>query len=252
MDYNDKNGGPDPDAADGLLEPIKRNKKIKHGDESDTDFQADDSVGDDDLPEEGEDAMELDRDDIALGTDGGAKRDAGRNKLGKSSGQQTDSPNASTHSPAFNKKHGIKGKDSVLSTPGQSPPKSGRKQSTSKKPKQTLPTLPKFPMGVTKRLSDVGKKLPGKPLVKRTTKPKGEGKLGPEKKKKVAAEFNTPATVKPTIIPEVPVTIDLTQDDGDVDAFHSAPEEMDVMEPSAQPLSALPPTHEAQAPAQQS
>lgn len=78
VDYNNDRA---PEGADGLdITPVK-GTKIKNGDESDTDFQADASDFDDDAYY-GEEA--LDDDDIGgLDEEAGAKRDIGRKKSGK-------------------------------------------------------------------------------------------------------------------------------------------------------------------------
>ncbi|KAK5120681.1 hypothetical protein LTR85_006039 [Meristemomyces frigidus] len=100
------------DGAEGVeLTPLKIAKKIKDGDESDTDFQADDSGEEDEL-EAGED---LDNDDVEAGSqDGGAKRDAGRKNAGKTT---------------------LKNGKSSLPTPVPTPTRASRaKKATSTKP----------------------------------------------------------------------------------------------------------------------
>ena len=78
IDYNNEGL---PEGADGIeLTPMK-GRRIKTGDESDTDFQDDGDV--DDEPEDGEAPENVDGEDEDVVSEG-AKRDAGKKKAGKS------------------------------------------------------------------------------------------------------------------------------------------------------------------------
>ena len=72
------------DSVEGVdITPIKKPRKTKSGDESDTDFQADESADDDEEPLEGEPEIPLETDDMGVVIEG-AKRDTGQKKSGKS------------------------------------------------------------------------------------------------------------------------------------------------------------------------
>ncbi len=209
------------------LTPLKKTKKVKNGDESDTDFQADgsDGDGDDDDLDEGEPEL---LDGEGVGIDGeGAKRDTGKKKIGKH--------------------------DSTMTTPTTTP-----KKGLPATPKKALPA----PGSVKKSRPAAGKKAAvgtkiiqydPKKAVASEKKPKaknGAGKVSTSPMKKPVPPFasaeaqasNTPGTSADPII---------LADSDDEDVFVEAPEhpadvvaapEIQQAPPSSSPLSSPPPT----------
>ncbi|KAH9825833.1 PHD/FYVE-zinc-finger like domain [Teratosphaeria destructans] len=116
--------GEGPEGAEGAdFTPSKKRRKQKEGNESDTDFQADDS-GEDEDPYTGEDQLEADK---AAALNGETKRATGR-KTGKTT------PSSTPHKPNDSEQQ--------LPIPSTSPAK--QKASPNKKSKATS-TLPKTP-----------------------------------------------------------------------------------------------------------
>lgn len=94
-----------PAGAEGLdLTPAKI-KKAKSGDESDTDFQADDSEADDEFGADGEILEPLAADDLDGMDERDAKRDLGRKKNGKKTLSQLPTPATTPTKPAMAAKH---------------------------------------------------------------------------------------------------------------------------------------------------
>ncbi|KAK4556642.1 hypothetical protein LTR86_006213 [Recurvomyces mirabilis] len=230
VDYIDKNGG-EADAADIPEGPQPIKRKVKNGDESDTDFQADESG--DDEPVEGEDEMELDGEDAAT-VSAGAKHDAGRKKNGKIT---TSANTTSASSPSSLPNKPLKGDH--LPTPADSP-KGKRAKTTSTKSSPRKPVPPKEVykgvQGVRKALSAVGKpkKMKEKQKVKAIVweyQSNGErpiasasvpasGNTNGKATKTIVAGSNTPAAA----VSKKAEVVDLTQDDGDDDASRSVSE----------------------------
>ncbi|KAK4541522.1 hypothetical protein LTR36_007968 [Oleoguttula mirabilis] len=110
--------------AEGFLgegTPMKVERKMRNGDESDTDFQADESGDDEDPDASGE---ELDRDDAQMVAQQDAKRDAGRVK-----------PSAGKTPTTLHPKH-----KNGVPTPAATPTKAITRKATSTKPGAATPT----------------------------------------------------------------------------------------------------------------
>ncbi|KAI7347576.1 SNF2 family DNA-dependent chromodomain-containing ATPase [Hortaea werneckii] len=124
------------DNAD-LGTPIK-DKKQKDDDESDTDFQADDSGAEDEEPFAGEENIDMDDADVV---DEGAKRDIGRKKHGKQTPNKGKQPPADGKpSPASaSKSKGNSGNSTKPALQSLAPTKSKRRETKAQVPTKTPP-----------------------------------------------------------------------------------------------------------------